>query len=120
MTMKKLATLALIGASALAVTATSAAAQPYRGGNDWMPINQRQAQLERRIEQGVRHGDLTRREARRLQIQMREVARLEARYRVNGLSGWERADLDRRFDRLAAMVRYERHDNEQYGYGYRR
>ena len=119
--MKKLATLTLIGATALAAVATGAAAQPYRGGNDWMPINQRQAQLERRIEQGIRHGDLTRREAYRLQTQMREVARLEARYRVNGLSGWERADLDRRFDRVAAQVRWDRHDNDrQYGYGYRR
>jgi hypothetical protein len=111
--MKKLATLALVAASTLAVTATTASAAP------WQSINQRQAQLQQRIDRGVQRGDLTRREAIRLQRQMRDLARLEARYRYNGLSGWERADLDHRFDRLSAQVRFERHDRQQYGYGYR-
>ena len=35
----------------------------------WQPIAQRQANLERRIDQGVRHGDLTRPEAARLRDQ---------------------------------------------------
>jgi hypothetical protein len=76
-------------------------------------------QLERRIDRGVQRGDLTPREARRLLMQVRHVARLEARYRMNGLSGWERADLDQRFDRITAQIRFERNDR-QYGYGYRR
>jgi hypothetical protein len=122
MLMKTLTTLALAGATALTLAATGAAAQPYGAQrNDWMPINQRQAQLDRRIDQGMRHGDLTRREAVRLRREMRDLARLEARYRYGGLSWQERADLDRRFDRLAAQIRYQRHDNQYgYGYGYRR
>ena len=40
------------------------------------------------------------------------LARLEARYRRDGLSQWERADLDRRFDRLSAQIRYERRDRD--------
>lgn len=115
--MKKLATLAVIGASTATLLATAASAQPY--GGRWMPINERQAQLQQRIDRGVAHGDLTRREAYRLQSQMRDLARLEARYRMNGLSSWERADLDHRFDRLSAQIRFERHDRQQYGYGYR-
>jgi hypothetical protein len=131
--MKKLTTLTLIGAaSALALSATAASAQDYgrhdgyrdaprsdyRGDRDaWVSINQRQAQLDRRIDQGVRNGSLNRREAYRLRSEFNQIARLEARYRSNGLSGWERADLDRRFDQLSAQIRYERHDN-QYGYGY--
>jgi hypothetical protein len=131
----------MIGAaSALALSATAASAQPYgdrdgyrndsyrsdsyrgdsyRGGdrNGWMGINQRQAQLDRRIDQGLRNGSLTRREAARLRAEFYDIARLEARYRMNGLSGWERADLDRRFDQLSAQIRNERHDN-QYGSGY--
>jgi Spy/CpxP family protein refolding chaperone len=114
--MKKLTTLAMIGASALALTATAASAQPYRG-NDWQPINQRQAQLERRIDRGVQRGDLTRSEANRLHREFRDLARLEGRYRYNGLNMRERADLDRRFDRLAAQIRFERNDRD-YGYGY--
>ena len=121
--MKKLVTLTLIGAaSALALSATAASAQPYGGRHDgdrnaWTSVNERQAQLDRRIDQGVRNGTLNRREAYRLRGEFRQIARLEARYRSNGLNGWERADLDRRFDNLSGQIRAERHD--QYGYGYR-
>ena len=82
-------------------------------------INQRQAMLERRIDQGQRNGALTRSEAYRLRGELRETARLESRYRRGGLSGWERADLDRRFDRIATQIRYERRDRDRdYGHGY--
>ncbi|MET0336641.1 MAG: hypothetical protein ABW063_02660, partial [Caulobacter sp.] len=80
--------------------------------------NQRQANIDRRIDQGVRSGQLTRNEAFRLRAEFRDLNRLEDRYRRNGLNNWERADLDRRFDRLAATVRYERRDGDRYGYGY--
>jgi hypothetical protein len=139
--MKKLTTLTLIGAaSALALGATAASAQSYgdrhdgyrqesyrsdsyrgegyRGG--WVNIDQRLAQLDRRIDQGVRDGSLNRREAWRLRGEFNEIARLQARYRANGLSGWERADLDRRFDILSNEIRAERHDQYGYGYGYDR
>ena len=76
----------------------------------WQSINARQANLDRRIDQGVRTGQLSRREAGRLRAELNSVQRLEAGYRRGGLSGWERADLDRRLDRLAAQVRYERRD----------
>jgi len=118
---------AIAAVGALTAVAAPAAAQPYgvqsyghdrydpaRGGYN---LNQRQEQLNRRIEIGLRTGDLSRQEAGRLREDARDIARIEARYRVNGLTGWERADLDRRFDRLEARIRYERHDRE-YGYGY--
>ena len=105
----------LMAASALTVVAAPAFAEP------WQNINQRQAQLDRRIDQGVRNGSLTRGEAVRLRAEFRDIARLEARYRsTGGLQAWERQDLDRRFDRLSARIRYERHDRDdrRYGYGY--
>ena len=83
-----------------------------------MNINQRQAQLDRRIDQGLRSGQLTRQEAYRLRGEFQTIARLETRYRVNGLSQWERADLDRRFDVLSDRVRLERSDRDRYSYGY--
>jgi len=113
--MTKTTMLTLTGA-ALALTLSAAAgaasAQPYGG---WEPINQRQAQLEQRIHSGIRDGSLTRVEARQLRGEFRNIARLEARYRVNGLSQWERTDLDRRFDRLSAQIRHERHDYQRRG-----
>lgn len=82
------------------------------GYNNWQSINQRQAQLDRRIDQGVRNGQLSRREATRLRSEFNSLARLESQYRRGGLSSWERNDLDRRFDRLSAQIRYERNDRD--------
>lgn len=81
----------------------------------WVSIDRRQAQLDRRIDQGLRSGRLTPAEAARLHAEFDEIARVEARYRSGGLSVAERSDLDRRFDRLAAEIRWERRD-AQYGY----
>lgn len=99
----------------VAVSALAAATVPAVASAQ--PINQRQDQLERRIDIGLRNGSLTRSEAYRLRAELRETERLEHRYRRGGLNGWERADLDRRFDRISAQIRYERHDRD-YGYGY--
>ena len=77
----------------------------------WQSINQRQANLNRRIDVGLRNGALSRREATRLRSEFNQIARLEQQYRRNGLSQWERTDLDRRFDRLSAQIRNERWDN---------
>lgn len=99
-------------AAATALTAGAAGAQPR-----WMTINERQDRLEHRIERGVARGDLTRREAVNARREFRRIARLEARYRYNGLSNWERADLDRRFDALARQIRWDRRDGDRrYGY----
>lgn len=103
--MKKFLAIA-VAAGALAVAAPASA-------QSWHSINQRQANLDQRIDQGVRNGSLTRNEAVRLRAEFRDLSRLEARYRSsNGLSLAERRDLDRRFDALSARIRYERHDRD--------
>lgn len=80
------------------------------GSDDWRNINQRQAHLDQRIDVGLRNGQLTQAEAARLRAEFQEIVRLERRYRQNGLSPAERADLDRRFDQLSARIRDERQD----------
>jgi hypothetical protein len=106
--MKKLLAMA-VAVSALAVAAPASA-------QSWQSINQRQANIDQRIDVGVRNGDLTRAEASRLRDEFRDLARLEARYRSSyGLSVAERRDLDRRFDALSARVRFERNDNQDRG-----
>jgi uncharacterized protein YhdP len=111
--MKKIA-IAIVAASALAATAAPALAAP------WQNVNQRQAQLDRRIDMGVRSGQITRREAANLRQEFRGISRLEARYRsTGGLQAWERVDLDRRFDRLSIKIRWQANDRDQRG-GYRR
>jgi hypothetical protein len=112
--MKKiLLSIAAVSAIAAAVPAV-ASAQAYDrgyGGGD------RVARLDQRIDMGIRNGGLTRNEAWRLKGDLRETARLQARYSRGGLNGWERADLDRRFDSISAQIRYERHDRD-YGRRY--
>lgn len=102
---------ALAATTAFSLSAGAVEAQP------WMSINERQARLDDRIDAGVRSGDLTRNEAMRLRDEFRDLAQLENRYRRGGLSGWERADLDRRFDGLSAQIRYERRDTGRNWFG---
>jgi hypothetical protein len=102
---------ALAATTAFSLSAGAVEAQP------WMSINERQARLDDRIDAGVRSGDLTRNEAMRLRDEFRDLAQLENRYRRGGLSGWERADLDRRFDGLSAQIRYERRDTARNWFG---
>lgn len=108
--MRKL--LALVATASVLAIAAPASAQA------WQNINQRQAQLDQRIDVGMRNGSLTSREAMQLRAEFRDLARLEARYRSSdGLSYGERADLDRRFDALSARIRYERNDRQDDRYG---
>lgn len=92
--------------------------RPYerdnRGG--WMNISQRKYNLDRRIDQGERNRQLSRREASRLRAELNALVRLERNFMRGGLSVRERAELDRRYDRLSAQVRAERrdHDNRRY------
>lgn len=82
-----------------------------RGGRSWQAISQRKHQLERRIDQGERNRQLSRREATRLRAELNALVRLEHSYMRGGLSHRERAELDRRYDRLAAQIRDDRRDN---------
>jgi hypothetical protein len=111
--MKKIALmLAGLGIAASAVPMTAAVAAPAPAFQGWQTINGRQANLNARINQGIRSGALTRSEAARLRSEFSALARLEANYRRSrpGLTLAERRDLDRRFDALSARIRIEKHD----------
>ena len=133
----------LAAASAIAAVGAPATAQPYgrdhgryeqghadqghyeqnRYANDrWNndpQIDQRQARLERQIQISAQRGRLTREEVRRLDSELREISRLEARYSRNGLSVSERSELHRRLGHLEVVLKAERTDRDV-AYGYRR
>ncbi|MBX3594246.1 hypothetical protein [Sphingomonas sp.] len=104
-------------ALAIAGLGIATAAVPAANAQGWQSINQRQAQLDQRIDMGVRNGQLTRSEAARLRAEYRQIAQLEYRYRRSapGLTLNERRDLDRRFNALSARIRYERRDDDRRG-----
>ena len=90
----------------------------YSRGSD--NIDAREAEIERRIDDGYRRGDLSAGEVRRLRNELRVVQVMETRYRRNGydrgpggLTPAERADLDRRLDRLSGMVFQNRHSYDR-------
>lgn len=103
--------LALAAAASMLALAAPASAQV------WQPINQRQANLDQRIDTGVRDGSLTRAEAVRLRGEFNGLARLETSYRNSGggLSVSERLDLDRRFNGLSSQIRDQRNDDQTRG-----
>jgi hypothetical protein len=84
------------------------------GGGAWVSINQRQANLFARIEQGVRNGALTRAEAERLRAEFNQILGMERAYRASGnvLTVAERADLDRRMNALSARIFVQKHDRQ--------
>ncbi|HEY4031259.1 MAG TPA: hypothetical protein VGM25_12995 [Caulobacteraceae bacterium] len=102
--------LSLIAAASLAGAAVPAFAQGPRP-SDWQPLAQRQDNIEHRIDEGMRSGQLTRREARGLHEQFSGLLRLEARYRRDGMTPRERADLEHRYDALADRVRFDKHND---------
>jgi hypothetical protein len=78
----------------------------------WQPISTREAMLNDRINQGIRERTITSAEAGQLRGDYRTIARLEDRYRANGLQDWERNDLQERFERLVNQIRIEKADNQ--------
>jgi hypothetical protein len=93
----------------LGVAALGLAAQPAEAR-----INQRQGHQQQRIDHGIRTGQLTPREAARLERQQVAIARYEARSRADGpgLTRTERIRLERMQDRASRSIYRQRHDRQ--------
>ncbi len=77
-------------------------------------INDRQHDQQQRIRQGVRSGELTRSEARRLEMEQARIRRDEARARRSGgrLTPRERARIQRELNHSSRDIRREKHDRQ--------
>lgn len=85
----------------------------------WVGIEDRKAELDARIDAGVRSGQLTSAEADALRDDFAAIVSAEANFRVDGLSPSERADLNRRYGDLSARIHMARTDGDRV-YGYNR
>ncbi len=75
-------------------------------------INERQANQQGRITQGVFSGELTRREATSLAVQQHKVARKEARFRSDGvLTKRERANLQYSLSKSSSTIYNKKHNH---------
>jgi hypothetical protein len=74
-------------------------------------VNARQHQQRDRIQQGVRSGELTRRETGRLAEQQRDIRQLERAYKSDGtLSAPERRDLHHEQNQASRDIYAQKHD----------
>lgn len=81
-------------------------------------VNQRQSFQRDRVATGVRQGDLTRREAGRLNTEARQIARKEQAYRSDGhFSRSERRDIQQDLNRHSRHINQQRHDGDRRHYG---
>jgi hypothetical protein len=85
----------------------------------WVDLEDRKADLDARIDAGVRSGQLTSAEADALRDDFSALVSAETNYRVDGLSPSERADLNRRFADLSTRIHLSRTDSDRV-YGYNR
>ena len=100
--MKKLLTVAVLGALSLPAFAQYPAAPQ---------IDQRQDRQERRIEQGVRSGELTPREAARLERGQARIRQMERQALADGhISRRERAAINREQDRQNQLIARLKHN----------
>ncbi len=78
-------------------------------------IRERIEQQQERIEQGIRSGSLTRREAAKVQKELDEVRRARARMHDDDgrISHKERERLNHRLDKVERMISREKHDSQR-------
>ena len=76
-------------------------------------FERRDAALNERIEQGIRTGQLTPHEVRKLRARQAEIERMEARARRDGvITERERARIEVAQNELSRMIRFEKHDRQ--------
>jgi hypothetical protein len=103
--MKRLVTIFLSALFLLGASSVSMA------GTGW--INRREHRQQSRIREGIRSGELTRREAVRLEGQQARIRVAERFARADGhLTLRERARLDRGLDRANRNIYRQKHDGQ--------
>jgi hypothetical protein len=95
-------------ALAAALIAAPAFAQPGTAR-----IDQREANQERRIEQGARSGSLTQKETARLEKGQAHVQKMETRAEADGkVTRKERAKIEHAQDQQSRKIHREKHDKQ--------
>ena len=98
----------------MAVVAGACAVLPAQAADAQTPnIDQRQANQERRIDNGIASGQLTARETRRLEREQTHINRMEDRAKADGhVTRRERARLHAAQDAASADIHRQKHDRQ--------
>jgi Skp family chaperone for outer membrane proteins len=102
------AMVALVGVLAVVSASQADTRRPRDPG-----VNARQHNQRERIQQGIRSGELTRRETGKLVREQRDVRRLEREYKADGtLTGAERRDLHQEQNEASRHIYNQKHDEQ--------
>jgi uncharacterized membrane protein YebE (DUF533 family) len=105
--------IALLTATALIATTTIASAD-YSSSSSTRGIDATQANQERRIQQGVRSGELTRGEYSRLEAEQARIRQMERQAKADGyVSPAERARIREAQNQASKHIYQEKHDSER-------
>ena len=106
-------TYSILAVAALAVfSLTDVASASERGVRD-PGVNVRQERQQTRIRQGMRSGELTRREAHRVRESQRDIRQLERAYKSDGeLTRVGRRDLHQEQNQASRQIYRQKHDEQ--------
>jgi hypothetical protein len=99
-----------VATAVLALSAFAATA----AGTDTPRIDQRQANQEQRIDKGIASGELTKREARRMNHQQNVINRAEDKAKADGVvTAKERARLTKAQNKTSKRIYRQKHDAQE-------
>ena len=76
-------------------------------------VNQRERRQQRRIADGVKDGELTQNEARKLEKQQAKIHNAEAKAKADGeFTAKERAKIQKRQNKASRQIYKEKHDQQ--------
>ena len=106
----------------VAMTSAASATDWYgRGTSTQREIDVRQDRQESRIQQGVRSGEINRREYQQLEAEQARIRELERRAKADGrVDRYEAAHISRAQNEAGRHIYQESHDRERRGNWYRR
>lgn len=108
--------LVLIAAAFAAATLVSQDSLADRGHGGRGAHHRREHRQDNRIREGVKDGDLTRHEARKLRHEQRKLDRMETRAAADGaVTAKEAARIERARDRASAHIYKQKHDGQTRG-----
>ena len=111
--MQSIVRMAAVKMAVLAALTCMAAAQADAGVRD-PGVNARQHNQRERIQQGVRSGELTRKETRHVAEDQRDIRQLERGYKSDGkLTGAERRDLTHEQNQASRDIYKQKHDAQE-------
>lgn len=106
-------------AGALMLGAAVPAAAQYQTRYYYGDVDTRIDQVEGRLQRGIENGTIRGSDAAAIRSDIRSLRYLYSQYNRNGLTQWERTELDRRLQTIRSRLQYAMRDNRgRYGDDY--